>query len=633
MMKMRWLIVGVLAGCWLTLTTLPPTAAQDQSLQQYRLNPGDLLQITVLDEPELSGEVLVGPDGFLRLPLIGSVMAAGLTLDELTARLEKALGEYLREPRITIALKQFSPFARRVYVLGAVKAPGAYSLPLGTASTVLDAITLAGGYGEGADLEQVRVFSNGQVRVLNLRSLQSGDLNSVDGWKIQPGDLVWVPPAFHRVSIVGAVTSGGIHPVPTRASLLEALAIAGGVQEPTATVRVLRGGVELVSVPWSQLLAGDFPPMTLQEGDMILVSVKQVSGIIVTGAVSRPGVFDIKGSKATLLGALAMAGAGSDFRPMRVRVLRQGQEWFQTRYDPSVGTPTTDLSQELQSGDVVLVEPLLLRATLLGPVSKPGAHTLPVGSRLLDLLAQGQGALPEADLMNATLIRKGETRSVDLLKLLWEGDVDANLELQDGDILMLPVSRKVWVVGAVLRPGTLDYQPRMSVMDAIASAGGPRSLDEADLSAVRIVRGEDARTVNLEAASGGEALPTEWLKPGDVVVVPERAKAYIYGAVVRPGPIGVREGDTALTLLSRTGPTLPNAKLSDAVLVRFVNNKAVAAKVDLERAQKGDLSQAPVIQPGDILYIPSRKQSQWDFSRILGTAVSLATAVYWLRRW
>lgn len=631
-MKMRWLNICMLVGCLIAWGAGHKAWSQDQSSQQYRLNPGDLLQITVLDEPELSGEVLVGPDGFLRLPLIGSVMAAGLTLDELTARLEKALGEYLREPRITVAIKGFSPSARRVYVLGAVKAPGAYALPIGIASTVVDAITLAGGFGDNADLERVRVFSNGQVRVLDLRSLQSGNLTGVDGWKVQPGDLVWVPPAFHRVSIVGAVANGGIHPVPTRASLLEALAIAGGVQEPTATVRVLRGGAELVSVPWSQLLAGDFPPMTLQEGDVVLVSVKQVSGILVTGAVSRPGLFDIKGAKATLLGALAMAGAGSDLRPIRVRVLRQGQEWFQTRYDPSAGTPTTELSQELQSGDVVLVEPLLLRATLLGPVSKPGTHTLPSGSRVLDLLAQGEGTLPEADLMNATLIRKGETRQVNLLKLLWEGEMEANVELQDGDILMLPVSRKVWVVGAVQRPGTLDYQPRMSVMDAIAAAGGPRSMEEADLSAVRIIRGEEARTVNLEAASSGESLPTEWIKPGDVVVVPERAKAYIYGAVVRPGPIGVREGDTVLTLLSRSGPTMPNAKLSDAILIRFVNNKAVAAKVDLERAQKGDLSQTPVVQPGDILYIPSRKQSQWNLERVLGTTLGLATTLYWLRQ-
>jgi hypothetical protein len=80
------------------------------------------------------------------------------------------------------------------------------------------------------------------------------------------------------------------------------------VKEPSATIKVYRAGNELLSVSWSDLISGSVPPISLQEGDTILVSVPTISGVVVAGAVSRPGTYDIKGN-ITVLGALALAGA------------------------------------------------------------------------------------------------------------------------------------------------------------------------------------------------------------------------------------------------------------------------------------------------------------------------------------
>lgn len=594
--------------------------------EPYRLVPGDAVNIVVLNDQSLSGEQVIGPDGFIRLPLVGAIQAAGLTLDELTEQIRKALSKFIRKPQVSVNLKQFPASARRVYVLGEVKNPGVYQLPPGVTPTVFDAVALAGGFTDNADLTRVRVFlKDGQSIDINLRDFQA---NAV----VNPGDLIWVPPAFVKVSIVGAVEKGGIYPVPAHGNLLDALAAAGGVKEPNSTVKVFRAGVELISVAWSDLIAGSVPPISLQEGDTVLVSVPVTAGVIVAGAVARPGTYDMKGN-ITVLGALALAGASVEpGRPLQVKVLRQGKEILKVLWQETT-VPAKELAQPLQHGDVVLVEPLVLRATLVGPVRKPGSYLLPIGSTVLDLLAKGEEVSPNADLSSAYLLRKGESKPIDLLSVLWESNIEANVELQDGDVLLIPAIRKVWVAGAVLRPGTVEYQPRMTVVDAISAAGGPISLDIADLSAVRIVSGNDVKVVNLEGAFQGGSLPTYPLKPGDVVLVPEKAKAYIYGAVLKPGAVRIQEGDTVLTALSSTGGPVPDAKLSEARLIRFVDGQAIVMKLDLSEAlSKGDLSQAPVMQPGDVLYIPSRHKSQWDVTRMIGITTSLATAIYYLSR-
>lgn len=616
----RWLIVvlvmlnlGYLAGA--------------QVDEPYRLVPGDVVNIVVLNDQSLSGEQVIGPDGFIRLPLVGAIQAAGLTLDELTEQIRRALSKFIRKPQISVNLKQFPVSVRRVYVLGEVKNPGVYQLPPGVTPTIFDAVALAGGFTDNADLTRVRVFlKDGQSVDLNLRDFQA------NGVIVNPGELIWVPPAFVKVSIVGAVEKGGIYPVPAHGNLLDALAAAGGVKEPNSTVKVFRAGFELISVAWSDLIAGSVPPIRLQEGDTVLVSVPVIAGVVVAGAVGRPGTYDMKGS-ITVLGALALAGASVEpGKPLQVRVLRQGKEILKVSWQET-SVPAKELTQPLQHGDVILVEPLVLRATLVGPVRKPGSYLLPIGSTVLDLLAKGEEVLPNADLSSAYLLRKGESKHVDLLSVLWESNVEANVELQDSDVLLIPAIRKVWVAGAVLRPGTVEYQPRMTVVDAISAAGGPVSLDVADLSAVRIVSGNDVKVVNLEGAFQGGNLPTYPLKAGDVVLVPEKAKAYIYGAVLKPGAVRIQEGETVLTALSSTGGPIPDARLDEARLIRFVDGQAIVMKLDLgEALSKGDLSQVPVMQPGDVLYIPSRRRSQWDITRVIGITTSLATAIYYLSR-
>ncbi|MBN1689109.1 MAG: polysaccharide biosynthesis/export family protein [Candidatus Omnitrophica bacterium] len=121
--------------------------------QEYRVGIGDLLQIEVYDEEDLTREVRVLTDGMISFPLLGSITAAGLTVQELEQSLTKKLGEkYLVNPQVTVFVKEFS----QVFVFGEVQSPGAF--PIYGRMTVFEAITLAGGFTEVANASSVKII-------------------------------------------------------------------------------------------------------------------------------------------------------------------------------------------------------------------------------------------------------------------------------------------------------------------------------------------------------------------------------------------------------------------------------------------------------------------------------------------
>ncbi|MFA6601077.1 MAG: polysaccharide biosynthesis/export family protein [Candidatus Omnitrophota bacterium] len=121
--------------------------------ENYKIGIGDLLQVDVYDEPDLSVEVRVLTDGMISLPLIGSIRAWGLTVTALEQEVMKILGEkYLVNPQVTVIVKEFS----RIFVFGEVREPSAF--PLTGKLTVFEAITLAGGFTEVANKSAVKVI-------------------------------------------------------------------------------------------------------------------------------------------------------------------------------------------------------------------------------------------------------------------------------------------------------------------------------------------------------------------------------------------------------------------------------------------------------------------------------------------
>jgi polysaccharide export outer membrane protein len=126
--------------------------AQDPS--PYRIGPGDVLNIYVWKERDLTRDVNVLPDGKITFPLIGELQAQGLTVAELKKVISEKLQSYVTAPEVTVVVVQ--PLSRRIYVIGQVANPG--QLPLMPGMTVLQALSAAGGFTQWANEKKIRVI-------------------------------------------------------------------------------------------------------------------------------------------------------------------------------------------------------------------------------------------------------------------------------------------------------------------------------------------------------------------------------------------------------------------------------------------------------------------------------------------
>ena len=129
-------------------------------LEEYVIGKGDVVEINVWKEPELTSETFVRVDGKISMRLIGDVQAAGRTPMELSAAVEEKLGEYLEMPVVTTIIKQQGSY--QYYIIGEVASAGAY--PLNKRLTIIQAIALVGGFTEWADKDDIVLlrYSNGR---------------------------------------------------------------------------------------------------------------------------------------------------------------------------------------------------------------------------------------------------------------------------------------------------------------------------------------------------------------------------------------------------------------------------------------------------------------------------------------
>lgn len=162
--------------------------------EEYVIGPEDILAINVWREDEISRTVPVRPDGKISLPLIGDLQASGLTPAALEAKVKEELEEYISNPEVTVIVQQIH--SRKFNVVGKVLRPGSY--PLNGSVSVLDAIALAGGFQEFANVKKIfvlRRLQGGEEQVLlpfNYKDVIRGK-KLHQNIEIRPRDTIIVP--------------------------------------------------------------------------------------------------------------------------------------------------------------------------------------------------------------------------------------------------------------------------------------------------------------------------------------------------------------------------------------------------------------------------------------------------------
>lgn len=192
----RWLVIGTLGAVVIGCASGNPPAPYSASSPDYNyvIGPGDMVNIVVWRNPELSMTVPVRPDGKITAPLVEDLPAIGKNSTQLARDIEEALGKFIRDPVVTVIVTAFvGPYSEQIRVVGEAAKP--QTLPYKQKMTLLDVMIAVGGVTEFADgngttllrtAEDNKQFS---VRVNDL--IKRGDVSA--NVEMKPGDVLIIP--------------------------------------------------------------------------------------------------------------------------------------------------------------------------------------------------------------------------------------------------------------------------------------------------------------------------------------------------------------------------------------------------------------------------------------------------------
>ena len=259
------LAAGLLAGAALAQS---PSAVANGAVADYRLGTGDVIRITVFQNPDLTLETRVTESGMISYPLLGSVRLGGLGVTAAEKLIADGLsnGNFVKTPQVTVAVMQVR--GNQASVLGQVNRPGRYPLEV-TDLRLSDLLAMAGGTSAGgADLVVVTGQRNGQAfrQEVDLPSLFAPGGAAKD-LIVQNGDIVWVD-RQPLVYIYGEVQRPGPIRLDRDMTLMQALATGGGLNARGTEkgIRVHRrdaaGKVQIIETGMTD---------KLREGDVVFV--------------------------------------------------------------------------------------------------------------------------------------------------------------------------------------------------------------------------------------------------------------------------------------------------------------------------------------------------------------------------
>ena len=187
-------IVLSLALCAMMVSV---TNAQEEKTD-YSVQPEDILEITVYEQPDLDVKARVTSKGEIAFPLLGKVEVVGLTISEVEDLITELLAaDYLVNPQVQVFISEYR--VKQISVLGSVKTPGKYDMYAERETTVLQAIAMAGGFSNVASINNTRIIRNedGEEKIIPIKvtDITTKGMKEKDV-ELKAGDIVYVPESF-----------------------------------------------------------------------------------------------------------------------------------------------------------------------------------------------------------------------------------------------------------------------------------------------------------------------------------------------------------------------------------------------------------------------------------------------------
>ena len=646
--------------------------------QNYRLGPGDVVNVDIWGASQESVSETISPDGTITIDGIGVIQLGGLSVSQAKARLKRELGPRYQGSKIDLTVGQTRTIT--ISVIGEVKVPGTYTMS--AFATVYNALYMAGGPNEIGTLRNVKVYRNGKllsnvdVYDFLLNGKLSGDV------RLQDNDVVTVAPYEALVNITGKVKRPMFYEMKKSESAATLLRYAGGFTGDayTKAIRINRKA----GAGYSVFSVGEFDmnSFKLMDEDSVSVDstiVRYQNMVEIKGAVFRPGMYQVGGDISTVK-TLVEAAAG-----LTEGAIGQHAVMHRMKTDRTLEVQSLDIvgilegttpDVPLRNEDVIYIASReenqeLRTVSINGEVHYPGTYRYAANETVEDLIIQAGGTTEAASLVKVDVARRitnpSATEADDQIAQTFSFKLTPNFEIQgQPDFTLQPFDevyvrrspnyteqQNVTIEGEVQFEGTYALSNKgQRLSDVIQQAGGltkraypegtkllrlmtpeERDMMETVLRTAQRNSGKDSIDIRKLLTNATYPVGIELdkamvspnsdddpiLRDGDRIVVPRYTNTVsINGEVLYPNTVQFREGENADYYIERAGGTTSTAKKSQTIII-YMNG--MVAKADRKHKPK----------PGCQIVVPTKRQRQGfglqQWLSLGTTAASLGTMI------
>jgi protein involved in polysaccharide export with SLBB domain len=412
--------------------------------QNYRLGPGDEVNIDISGASQESFTETISPDGYVTVEDIGIIQLGGLSVSQAKAKLRSVLGPRYQGSHIELTVGQTRTIT--ISVIGEVKMPGTYTMS--AFATVYNALYMAGGPNEIGTLRNVKVYRNGHllsnvdVYDFLLNGKLTGDV------RLQDNDIVTVGPYEALVNIAGKIKRPMFYEMKKTESAATLLRYAGGFTGDayTKAIRIHRKAGQMYSV----FNVGEFDLNDFKLMDEDSVSVDSTlhryqNTVEIKGAVFRPGMYQVGGQICTVK-ALIEAADG-----LTENAIGQHAVMHRMKKDRTLEVKSVDIlgilegsvpDVELRNEDVIYVgsreeEKEDQTITIHGEVNYPGVYKYASNETVEDLVLQAGGLTNAASLakvdVSRRIIEPNATEAGDTLAFTYSFSLNPDFTIPQGE--------------------------------------------------------------------------------------------------------------------------------------------------------------------------------------------------------
>ncbi|WP_339799012.1 SLBB domain-containing protein [uncultured Marinobacter sp.] len=555
---------------------------------EYTLGPGDVVRVQLWGNENQQLELPVSRDGTISFPNRGPVTVAGLKFAEAREQISRMVSEQYIGVQAAVSLGELR--SMRVFVLGEARNPGSYTVS--SLSTITNALYVSGGIKQNGSLRRLQHKRDGKlIGELDLYDLLLKGDSSGDT-RLQPGDVIFIPPVGQRVGIEGEVYRPALYELKGTTSLQQLVNLAGGLtpQAYPQRARIERTNEDFLRIiTEADMTSGPGQNARVQPGDRVNVaSISDITGqyVEIKGAATRPGRFAwVPGMRVSSV----IRNLDSDLLPIADK-----------RYAAVVRVDPED--------DSVSVLNLRLREAINQP---GGEYDLVLQERDRLLFFSDEGKLFTEETENG---ENGENGNGQQDTRYYSHTNREDPDSFTRDELLAPVLQRlksqarpgapqqtIRISGPVRYPGEYPLPASREIADAIFVAGGLR--DSASLYVAELARFStddqgigQTKILELNLADILAGNSTTQLESRDRLLVksiPEFARTRtvtLDGEVRYPGEYTFRDGETLRQVIERAGGMTDNAFPRGAIFSREKLRELEAQRLrEAEERLQGDL--------------------------------------------